>query len=146
MIILKPLEIETIAPSVIRSWSADRRLVIYTVEDEKRPTLDAWLASVESLSMGWPQGQTMRLCYEFIVGANFQAARYVMTRFTEITAQPHPASKIYTAFVLPNMFLVGALRILSSTFMLNVNAEFLIKTESFSQRQKALDWLMAQPD
>ena len=145
-IILEPFSTEPIAPGVVRAWSADRRLVRYRIDDFKRPTVVAWTDSVKALGRAWPSGQPLRILYEVINIGNLQMASYVGKQLSDINEQPIGASKIIAAFVLPTAMLAGAARVISMGFSLSVKSNVPIQIESFSDREKAMQWLVTQPD
>jgi hypothetical protein len=145
-IILEPYSTETIAPGVIRNWSADRRLALYTLNDIKRPTIDTWVDSVKTMALAWPSGEPIRICYETLTVGNPQMATYIGTRMREINDLPFTASKVYAAFAFPNPILVGVARVIGMSFTLGTPNRVPVITEAFSDRDKAIQWLITQPD
>ena len=145
-IVLEPYTAEDIAPGVVRAWSADRRLVRYTVDDVKRPTAIAWTDSVKALGLAWPSGQPMRVLYVIRTVGNLQMASFVGTRLSDINEQPVTASKIIVALVMPSAMLAGAARVIGMGFSLSVKSRIPFQIEAFSDVDPALFWLVSQPD
>jgi len=145
-IILEPYTSEAVAPGVVRAWSADRRLVRYTVDDMKRPTVIAWTDSVKALGLAWPSGQPLRILYDILSVGNLQMASFVGKQLSDINEQPLSLSKIFAALVLPSAMLAGAAHVVSLGFSLSLKSRVPIHIESFSDGDKALHWLVSQPD
>jgi hypothetical protein len=50
-------EVEQITPYLFREWAYDRQIVIYTVRDISRDTVETWVKSLQDTLETWPAGQ-----------------------------------------------------------------------------------------
>jgi hypothetical protein len=102
-------EVEQIAPNLFREWAYDRRIVIYTVRDMSRGTIDAWSRLILDTIEAWPTGQPFLAVFDL----NFPEASltpYIRDRLGEVMDSQHDLNG-RTALVMRKGFLVSLAQI-----------------------------------
>jgi hypothetical protein len=98
-------EAEQIAPNLFREWACDRQIVIYTVRDIQRDTIDAWAKLILDTIEDWPAGWPFLALFDM----NFPEASltpFVRDRLGEVMDSQHDL-KGRTALVMRKGFLVS---------------------------------------
>ena len=102
-------EVEQIAQNLFREWAFDRQIVIYTVRDISRDTIDAWSRLILDTIEAWPVGQPFLALFDL----SFPEASltpYVRDRLGEVMDSQHDL-RGRTALVMRKGFLVSLIQI-----------------------------------
>ena len=146
-ITLEPYTTEIITPGVTRAWSADKRLMMFTIDNASRPLIDAALDSGMTAIEHWPTDHAVRVMYQVLHLASPRQLRYVSDRIgASMRRTDLSVARLYMAGVMPSMLVVGAARVMSAVNLLNAKRDLHIKVELFTERDNALAWILSQPD
>jgi hypothetical protein len=127
-------EVEQIAPNLFREWACDRQIVIYTVRDISRDTIDAWAKLILDTIDTWPAGHPFLALFDL----NFPEASltpYVRDRLGEVMDSQHNL-KGRTVLVMRKGFLVNLARIYLRNRKLGIR-----ERQIFFSREEGLAWL-----
>ncbi len=130
--------VEQLSPGLTREWLCDRRIVVYTVTDVRRESVDAWVDTFKTDTMNWPANQPMLVIHDF-TAPGAVASPYARARAQEIV-EVCPEVKGRAALVLsPSVF-----NSLIHLFLNRQNASTPRVRKTFMSREQALAWLLSE--
>lgn len=127
---------EELAPGIFQNWSQGRQLVIFTIANVTRESVDAYIHANLRVIYTWPPDQPFLLLQELAPGRPITP--YLRRRSLELDhIADHMGMHGRFAVVIPcGMVHNTAQLILRSTSISN------IERQAFATRQDALDWLL----
>ncbi len=127
--------IEQISPSVTREWLFDRQIVVYTLANPRRDTVDAWIDAFRSDIMSWPADRPFFVVHDFSVKGS-ASTPYARTRAQELVDM-RPQLKGRAAVVLPQ----SSITIAMIQVFLSRQRKTARTQRAFARRDQAIAWL-----
>jgi hypothetical protein len=128
--------IETLSSGVTREWIYDRQIVVYTVNDVRRESLDVWTDAFKSDINSWPADRLFRVIQDLRLAGGITP--YGRTKAQEMF-QARPDVRVWSALVLPSTFVNNLIRLFVRA---QNNPNTMRVREFFRTREDALTWLL----
>ena len=128
--------VEELSSGLTREWLYDGQIVVYTVKDVRRETIDAWLETFTTDIMNWPADGIFRVVHDLSIAGGITP--YGRTRGQEMF-NTCPEVLTWAALVLPDTFVNDLIRIFLRTQ--STHTESRVR-ECFTTREDALKWLL----
>jgi len=126
-----------IGPNVTQQWLHDRRMVIFTVQETDRKSVDAWVDAILQIIEDYKGGTRPLFLYD--VSSSYATfTPYMRKKFEEQVNQTTDETA-YLAFVFTNNFLQ---RLVKMFMMRTVSRQQpTLVFQIFFERQQAIEWL-----
>ncbi len=131
-----PIVVEQLSSGVTREWLHDRQIVVYTVKDVRRETIDTWTEAFKSDIGDWPADRLFRVVQDLRLAGG--TTPYGRARGQEMF-RTRPEVRVWTALVLPDTFVNTLIRLFVRA-QATRNATRV--REFFTTREEALTWLL----
>jgi hypothetical protein len=105
----EPSTVEQLSSGVTREWLFDRKIVVYTVLDPRRETVDTWMNAFEADLMSWPADRPFLEIYDLSTPLA-ALTPYVLARAQKMVFV-RPEVKGRCAIILPGHFVNQLVRI-----------------------------------
>lgn len=133
--------VEQLGHGVTREWIQDHQIVIFTLKDFSRPSIDTWIKATKETIDHRP-GETFYILHDHSTSGILVLTPYARERAKELTTH-HPDVPTYVALIVPKTFITQLFVYFMST---QKRAKSMLKL--FFSREKGLAWLnqmMAKP-
>jgi len=130
--------IESLSSGVTREWIHDRQIVVFTVKDVRRETLDIWTEAFKSDIKNWPADRLFRVIQDLRLAGGITP--YGRTKAQEMF-QARPEVRVWSALVLPSTFVNNLIRLFVRA---QNNPNPMRIREFFRTREEALRWLLRE--
>jgi hypothetical protein len=127
--------IEHLSPTVTREWLFDRQIVVYTLADPRRETVDTWINAFRSDIMNWPADRPFLVIHDFSVKGS-ASTPYARTRAQELVDM-RPEVRGRAAVVLPQ----SSITIAMIQVFLSRQRKTARTQRAFARREQAIAWL-----
>lgn len=136
-------DMDQIHKSVVREWLHDRQIVIYTVQDTARETVDAWADAILELMQRWPKNKPYLAIYDV---SNVIALTPYARKRTEAIAKIAATLDLdgHYAVVLKNNIFSLILKLFIQRDLSSQNHTF--ERQVFMSREQAIEWLVSIVD
>lgn len=130
--------IEQLSSGVTREWIHDGQIVVFTVKDVHRETLDIWTAAFKESIKDWPVDRLFRVIQDLRVAGGITP--YGRARAQEMF-HTRPEVKVWSALVLPSTFANNLIRLFVRAHR---SPDATRVREFFNTREEALSWLLRE--
>lgn len=145
MVHLNPIRARRISPNIVEEWSADGRLIIFSVGDGERPTVDTWAEAVRTVIRDWPSDQVCLLLHDLHKCGYLAFDAHMQRKLLELHDFELSVNR-HTALVMPGEFTADLVRLFVKVQELSAARRYPIQWEIFLTRSKALTWLQQVAD
>ncbi len=128
-------KIERLSPGLTREWLSGR-VVIYTLTDSRRETIDAWIAAFKSDIASWPADRPFLVMHDFSVKGPISTP-YARRRAQELV-DARPDVRGRAAIIFPR----NSLMITMIQLFLSRQRNPARKQRAFSTRELGIAWLL----
>lgn len=137
---MEPSSIEQLSPGVKREWLFAGKIVVYTVTDSRRESVDAWISAFKSDLMGWSADRPFLLIHDISV-RDAAATPYLLARVQEMVLV-RPDVRGRAAIILPGNFVDQMIRIFLDRQEKRVT-HIPRERKIFASREQAIAWLLS---
>ncbi len=129
--------LEQISPSVSREWLFDKRIVVYTVMDAHRESIDVWAGTCTADIASWPGDRPVLIMHDL------SARGIALTPYARERSQPmmdmRPEAKGRVAIVLQPGIAASLIQL-----FLRPERKAPRVRRAFTSREKAIEWLLSE--
>ncbi len=135
-----PSNVEQLSSGVTREWLFDRKIVVYTVLDPRRESVDTWCSAFKTDLMNWPADQPFLLIHD-LSSPKATATSYALARAQEMV-YIRPEVKGRAGIILPENFVSQVIRVFLNRQERRV-AVVPRARKVFVNREQAIAWLLS---
>lgn len=131
-------QFERLSPALTREWVADRKIVVFRLEDITRETIDKWAVEATNSLLEWPSDQPFLSLQDFSKVYHLTITPYLSKKSKELVAL-RPEIPGRTAIVLPPRFFM--LPIIQGFVLALARSHKHRERRLFTSETEALLWL-----
>ena len=129
---------EQVSPGLTREWLCDKRVVVYTLANVHRSTIDTWIDAFKADILNWPADQTYLVMHDFST-KKVDATPYGRHRAEELLWLRREL-KGRAAIVLPHTIAAALIQV----FVRIAQTKGTPRVQQvFTSRDAALKWLLS---
>src|SRR5262249_33856073 len=128
--------VEQLSSGLTREWIHDGQIVVFTVKDVRRETLDNWTAAFKEAINNWPADRLFRVIQDLRLAGGITP--YGRARGQEMF-HTRPEVRVWSALVLPTTFANNLIRLFVRAHR---SPDGTRVREFFNTREEALAWLL----
>lgn len=127
---------EVVAPGVFRHWLHNGGIVVFTLQNVSRETLDAWAKATKECVEQWPVDRPFLNVHNFQPVPNMSFTPYLRQKSGELVQlEPHKVGR--TAIVIPKTFIFRAVAL----FLNRTNTRITVRQRRmFFLETEAVAW------
>ncbi len=127
--------VEWLSPSVSRQWLMNNRVVVFSVTDAKRESVDKWAEACKTAIANWPPDQPVLLMHD-LSARGLALTPYARERAQDI-AKTRPEARGRVAVILSSSLAATLIQL-----FLRSERETPRTHRAFASREKGLAWLL----